>query len=44
MLRRNKGRDSKLNKKCTFLGGKPVLFVLESKEKETNNPPPNKNK
>ena len=31
-----------MNKKCPFLGGKPV-FVLKSKEKKGNKqPPPNK--
>ena len=40
-LRKNKGRDSNMNKKCPFLGGKPV-FVLKSKEKKGKNNPPQK--
>ena len=35
-LRRNKGRRSKINKKCPFLGGKTrfLFFVLQSKERK----------
>ena len=33
-LRRNKGRHSKINKKCLFLGGKQGFFVLQSKERK----------
>ena len=35
-LRRNKGRHSKINKKCPFLGGKQVFSVLKSKERKGN--------
>ena len=33
-LRRNKGRHSKINKTCPFLGGKQGFFVLQSKERK----------
>ena len=33
-LRRNKGRHSKINKECPFLGGKQGFFVLQSKERK----------
>ena len=33
-LRRNKGRHSKINKKCPFLWGKTGLFPIRSKEGE----------
>ena len=33
-LRRNKGRHSKINKKCLFLGGENNFFVLQSKERK----------
>ena len=41
-LRRNKGRHSKINKKCPFLGGKQGFSVLRSKEKEQKQKPKKK--
>ena len=38
-LRKNKGRDSKMNRKCPFLGEKSVLCI-KSKEKKGNKQPP----
>ena len=34
-LRRNRGRHSKIDKKCPFLGGKP-FFLLEAKKGKKN--------
>ena len=42
-LRRNKGRHSKINKKCPFLGGKQGFFVLQSKERKGTTTNPKKN-
>ena len=39
-LRRNKGGDSKIDKKCPFLGGKAGLISIESQERK--GPPPKK--
>ena len=46
-LRRNKGRHSKINQKCPFLGGKQGFFVVQSKERKgtkTNQKKQKKNK
>ena len=44
-LRRNKGRHSKINKKCPFLGGKTrFFFVLQSKEWKGTTTNPKKQK
>ena len=40
-LRRNKGRHSKINKKCPFLGGKTRFFCITKQRKERKK---NKNK
>ena len=43
-LRRNKGRHSKINKKCPFLGGKQGFFCITKQRKERNNNKPKKTK
>ena len=43
-LRRNKGRHSKINKKCPFLGAKQGFFCITKQRKERNNNKPKKTK
>ena len=43
-LRRNKGRHSKINPKCPFLGGKQGFFCSTKQRKERNKDKPKKKK
>ena len=43
-LRRKKGRHSKINQKCPFLGGKQGFFVVQSKERKGTKTNQKKNK